>query len=117
MGFLTNFFISTKERYLLSTIAELKKDKDYLLEQLSQKDTLIKDLLQTLNTNSTNIKKSSQNGSTKPLTKLESKIYNTFKSNPKINLNSLSKKLNLKSSSLRVYCSKIRKKGYNISFD
>ena len=51
------------------------------------------------------------------LTPLEDKIYNIYISKKPKSMRQLSKLSKVKLNSLKVYCSTIRKKGYNISFN
>ena len=116
MGFLANIFKSKELRYLEGFVLELKQDKTLLQEEIKQLKEDIAVLRQEniklnnkLNININNNNNVNNNKNIK-LTKLETKIYNSYmKHNPKT-MTDLSKLTGVKESSLRVYCSKLNKK-------
>lgn len=106
MNWLQKVFTSKRERDLLSFIAELKQDKERLYEE----NIKLKEQLFNMLNNVNSVKETK----IKPLTPKEQKIYDIFMSNNNITLKELSKKSKIKETSLKVYISRIRSKGFEI---
>jgi len=108
MKWLERITTGRKERYLLSMIGELK----LTIEDLrNDKLMLIKIIESKPKQNITHITQQNKN-----LTRKEKRIYDTWNKNKSISKSDLSKKLNLKQTSLKVYCSRLSKKQHKISF-
>lgn len=91
-----NFYQAIIFKQILGDIEKLKKDIASIQEELE--------------TNKINQNKNI----TYELTELEKKIYKNYKSQKEKNLTKLSKDLNMTEGSIKVYLSKIRKKGYQL---
>jgi len=107
MGFLTKLFTNKREGFLIEMIKSLERDKTILQEQIKDKDQLIKELI--TKGGLTPVKEVKE---IIPLTKLEQSILDTFNKNKDIK--KTAKILKLKENSLKVYFSKIRRKGFKI---
>lgn len=114
MGFLTNLFQTNSEKYLLSAIEELKQEKSYLQQQVKEKDELINEMINKIITG--DIKDNKESSPIINLTPLETKILDAYESSKPITLKQLSKQLNIKYSSLKVYTSNMRRKGCSLTF-
>ena len=122
MGFLTFWKSNNKEDkdqdkeevfYRTLLIKKLIED----VEELKRKyHSLEEDLKEVKKTNKDN-KQRPQDNKPQSLSKLETKIYTSYTDNKPQNIEQLSKDVNIKIESLRVYLSRIRSKGYNIEFN
>jgi tRNA U34 5-carboxymethylaminomethyl modifying enzyme MnmG/GidA len=116
MGFLVNLFKSKELRYLESFVSELKQDKTFLQKEVLDLKQEIKVLKEDyININNILNTKFSGNNNNKiikniKLTKLETKIYNSYIKNKPASMVELSIITGVKVNSLRVYCSKLNKK-------
>lgn len=115
MGFLAKLFKSKEILYLESFIAELKQDKERLIKEVDELKTKIQILNEKTLSNKIKSSQNSSNNTKKKLSKLELRVYSGIKDNNYNNIEEVSKDLNIKLSSLRVYIGRIRKKGYIVN--
>jgi len=98
-----------KKNYLELLVIELKQDKERLIQE-------VQELKKELKEQQIKTKENTETHKEFNFTKLELKIINCIETkNPK-NLNELALLTTIKKSSLNVYLSKLRVKGYNISY-
>lgn len=99
-------------------IEDLRQEIKGLKEELSQSQAKLEEIIikDTHNISNEEIKPNTNPEIKKKLSKNEKKVFDTFmKVKPK-DINELNKTLKFDMQHLRVYISKIKKKGYNINF-
>jgi DNA-binding CsgD family transcriptional regulator len=114
-SFLQKIFTNKREEYLLKMIGELKQDKEQLLKQVNflQNELINRSNPQNFHIHEPQKPQTTQNKDI--LTKKEREILDYIEANPKVTRSILSKTLNIKPNTLKVYLSNMKKKGFETS--